>query len=73
MGAGDTLPNLRYTLLSQWIIMLPVAYATSSIPGWELYGPLLAWILAPAILLVWIARRFLGGKWRRVAEELTIT
>jgi len=26
MGAGDTLPNLRYTFFTQWILMLPLAW-----------------------------------------------
>ena len=60
LGAGDTMPNLRYTFLTQWIIMLPLAWTTSHVAGWELYGPMIAWSVAPAILLIFISRRFFG-------------
>lgn len=66
MGAGDTLPNLRYTLFTQWIIMLPLTYVATSFMPWPLYGPLVAWTLAPALLLVLVARRFISGRWKTV-------
>jgi len=68
MGAGDTLPNLRYTFFTQWILMLPLAWIwiSSAIMAWQLHGPLLAWTLAPAVLLVLIAWRFFGEKWKNI-------
>ncbi|NOY29636.1 MAG: MATE family efflux transporter [Planctomycetes bacterium] len=66
MGAGDTLPNLRYTFFTQWILMLPLAWISSAIMAWQLHGPLLAWTLAPAVLLILITRRFSGEKWKNI-------
>lgn len=64
LGAGDTLPNLRYTFFTQWIVMLPLTLITSSIGAWQLHGPLLAWTVAPAILLVLLTRRFTSEGWK---------
>jgi Na+-driven multidrug efflux pump len=66
MGAGDTLPALRYTLLSEWGVMLPLAGAALA-AGWVPDGPLAAWTLAPALTLVLMRRRFNGGKWKALA------
>ena len=64
LGAGDTAANLRYTVLTQWIVMLPLAYMTSDLPLWQLHGPLAAWTIAPILLLVLVSRRFQGEKWK---------
>ncbi len=64
MGAGDTAPALRYTLISEWVIMLPLAYFFSLTP-WEFPETLLVcWTLAPALTLVFMYRRWRGGKWK---------
>jgi putative MATE family efflux protein len=63
MGAGDTLPAMRYTLLSEWAIMLPLAYILLA-TGWVPHGLLAAWTLAPALTLILMLRRFQSGKWK---------
>lgn len=65
MGAGDTAPTLRYTLVSQWLVMLPLAYVLLY-AGWVPGGPLLAWTVAPALSLLLTQRRWRGGRWKAV-------
>lgn len=65
LGAGDTAPTLRYTLVSQWLVMLPLAYLLLY-AGWIPDGPLLAWAVAPALSLLLIQRRWRGGRWKAV-------
>ena len=64
MGAGDTVPALRYTMMSEWAIMLPLAYLLSLTP-WGFPESLLAcWTLAPALTLVFMYRRWRSGRWK---------
>jgi putative MATE family efflux protein len=65
MGAGDTAPGMWYTLVSQWGVMLPLAYVLLVLVGWVPYGPLAAWALAPVLSLVLLQRRLRGGRWRK--------
>jgi putative MATE family efflux protein len=65
MGAGDTAPTLRYTLVSQWLVMLPLAYSLLYV-GWVPGGPLLAWTVAPALSLLLTQLRWRGGQWKAV-------
>jgi Na+-driven multidrug efflux pump len=61
MGAGDTAPALRYTLISEWGVMLPLAYLFS-LTSWGFPESLLAcWTLAPALTLVFMWRRWRSG------------
>ena len=69
LGAGDTLPNLRYTFFTQWIVMLPLAYVTSRLDPWQLHGPLAAWICAPILLLLLLSRRFRRDKWKKLVSQ----
>jgi putative MATE family efflux protein len=65
MGGGDTLPALRYTLLGEWGLMLPLSYllvVTDHVPG----GLLAAWALSPVLTLVLMQRRFRGGQWKKM-------
>lgn len=69
MGAGDTLPNLRYTAITQWLVMLPIAKITYGFASWQLHGPMFAWTLAPAILLVLLVRRFRSENWKTAVSQ----
>lgn len=69
LGAGDTLPNLRYTFITQWIVMLPLAYVTSRLDAWQLHGPLAAWLCAPILLLLLLSRRFRSDKWGKLVSR----
>jgi len=64
MGAGDTLPALRYTILSEWCLMLPLSYLLVEL-AWVPDGLLAAWVLAPALTLLLMQRRFRSGRWQR--------
>ena len=66
MGAGDTAPAMRYTLISQWLVMLPLAYVLLTTVGWDPEGALAAWALAPAVSLVLVQRRLRSGRWKAV-------
>ena len=65
MGGGDTVPTLHYTLVSQWFVMLPLAYF-SLVAGWIPGGPLMAWTVAPARSLLLTQLRWRGGRWKAV-------
>jgi Na+-driven multidrug efflux pump len=62
MGAGDTLPAMRYTLVSEWCLLLPLSYLLVAI-DWVPDGLLAVWALAPALTLALMQRRFLGRRW----------
>jgi putative MATE family efflux protein len=63
MGAGDTLPAMRYTLVSEWCLMLPLSYLLA-VRGWVPEGLLVVWVLAPALTWVLMRRRFESGRWK---------
>ena len=58
-----TRPALRYTLVSEWCLMLPVSYCLV-VMGLVPDGLLAAWVLAPALTLVLMQRRFRSGRWK---------
>ena len=64
-GGGDTGPAARYTLVSQWFLMLPLAAVLVFKLGWNPQGALLAWVLAPALTFALTWRRFRLGIWKR--------
>jgi len=68
LGAGDTLPAMRYTLVSEWCLMLPLSYCVVVL-DWVPDGLLAAWVLAPALTLVLMQRRFRSGDWKLVRER----
>ena len=65
MGAGDTAPAMRYTLVSQWLVMLPLTYLLLN-AGWVPNGPLLAWTVAAALSLFLTQWRWHGERWKAV-------
>lgn len=68
LGAGDTLPALRYTLVSEWGLLLPLAYLMIVL-DWVPDGLLAAWVLAPALTLALMLRRFRSGRWKRLKDQ----
>ena len=64
IGAGDTAPAMRYSLISQWFTMLPLAYLLLAVVGWVPHGPLAAWTIAPVISFILTWRRLRSGRWR---------
>lgn len=65
-GAGDTRPSMRYTLISQWGIMLPLAFWLSS-GTMDVQGAWLAWGIAPALQTVLTLIRFRSGVWKTMS------
>jgi len=64
-GAGDTKPSLRYTILSQWLLMLPLAYWLSN-TSLDISGAWIAWGFAPIIQTFLTLRRFIKGAWKKM-------
>ena len=63
-GAGATRPILRYTVLTQWGVLLSLTVALFVGLGWEPEGALVAWVVAPVLQLVLMQRLFRQGGWR---------
>jgi len=63
LGAGDTLPALRYTFFSEWCLLLPLSGLLVAV-GWVPVGLLAAWVLAPVVTLALMQRRFRSGRWK---------
>ena len=63
-GAGDTKPIFRYTVVTQWGVLLVLTLALLVGLGWEPEGALLAWVAAPAVQVLLMQRLFRSGRWR---------
>ncbi len=65
-GAGDTKPAMRYTIVSQWFMMLPLAVLLSMYPQTDTWGVWLAWGIAPIVQLILTVMRFASGRWKSI-------
>jgi len=65
VGAGDTRPPLYYTIISQWALMLPLAWALMH-AGLDPLGAWVAWLIAPIVQAALTLRRFHSGKWKHI-------
>ena len=65
-GAGDTRPIFRYTLVTQWGVLLGATASLLILVGWAPEGALLAWVAAPVLQLVLMQRLFRSGRWRKL-------
>jgi putative MATE family efflux protein len=63
-GAGDTKPIFRYTVVTQWGVLLVLTVLLLLVVGWSPEGALLAWAVAPVLQLVLMQRLFRSGRWR---------
>ena len=63
-GAGDTKPIFRYTVVTQWGLLLALTMISMFVFEWVPEGPLLAWVLAPFVQLVLMQRLFRSGRWK---------
>lgn len=66
LGAGDTMPAMRYTLLSEWCLLLPCSYLCVTL-DWVPEGLLAAWAVAPALTAALMWRRFRSGRWLKAS------
>ncbi len=65
VGAGDTRPPLYYTIVSQWLLMLPLAWALMHM-GLDPVGAWMAWFVAPIVQAALTLQRFRSGKWKHI-------
>lgn len=63
-AAGDTVPALIYTLVSQWLIRLPVAYILAFPLGYDTTGLWIALVIFSALQGILTAQKFLKGEWK---------
>jgi Na+-driven multidrug efflux pump len=59
---------MRYTLISEWCLLLPASYILVTLE-WVPDGLLAAWAVAPALTLILMQRRFRGGRWQSSAQH----
>ncbi len=64
-GGGETRPPLYYTILAQWVVMLPLSYVLAFLFGMDTLGIWIAWLIGGIIqgVLVWAS--YLKGAWKR--------
>ena len=65
-GAGDTRPPLYYTILSQWLIRLPLSYALVMTLDMGISGAWYAMAFSTTIQGVLTANRFRSNKWKYI-------
>lgn len=63
-AAGDTMPGLNYTLISQWLVFLPVAYALAFLFGYDINGIWTALVVYAVLQAVLTVRKFAKGEWK---------
>jgi len=68
MGAGDTVPAMLYTLLSEWCLLLPLSGILVAV-DWVPDGLLAAWVLAPVLTFTLMQWRFRSGRWKVISES----
>ncbi len=65
-GAGDTRPAMRYTIISQWILMLPLAAGLVYYTSFDIMGAWFAWGFAPIVQAALTLLRFSRGHWKQI-------
>jgi putative MATE family efflux protein len=63
-GAGDNMPALYYTVISQWAIRLPVAAFLAFWMGYDIYGIWYSLVIFCAIQGFLTVRKFGQGHWK---------
>ena len=66
VGAGDTRPPLYYTIVSQWLLMLPLAWVLVHKAGLDPEGAWMAFAIAPVLQTALTLQRFRSGKWKHI-------
>ena len=65
-GAGDTRPPLYYTIIGQWMVMLPLAWVLMQKVGLDPQGAWMAFAVAPVLEATLTLQRFRSGKWKHI-------
>jgi putative MATE family efflux protein len=63
-GAGDAMPPMYYTLISQWFIRLPIAYILAFPLGFDINGIWAALIIYSIVQGTLTVRKFAQGDWK---------
>jgi putative MATE family efflux protein len=63
-AAGDTMPTLYYTLISQWLVRLPAAYVLAFPLGWDIDGIWTALVVFCALQGYLTVRKYSQGHWK---------
>jgi putative MATE family efflux protein len=63
-GAGDTMPALYYTLISQWIIRLPAAAFLAFYMGYDINGIWASLVIFSVLQGYLTVRKFAQGEWK---------
>jgi MATE family multidrug resistance protein len=67
-GAGDTKPIARITFITQWLVLVPLAYILLVPFEIDPNGPLIAWAVSPILTFGLLYIRFLSGKWKQIEK-----
>ena len=59
-----------YTFLSQWCVLLPLAFGLSQVESLSPHGPLAAWTIAPVLSAILTLQRFRSGRWKILGAQL---
>ena len=65
-GGGETKPPLYYTIVAQWLVMLPLSYILAFLFGMDTLGIWIAWLLGGIIQGVLVWARYLKGTWKKI-------
>lgn len=63
-GAGETMAPMYYTLISQWLVRLPVAYALAFVLGYDIIGIWAALVIYGILQAFLTVRKFAQGRWK---------
>ena len=63
-GAGDTMPPMYYTLVSQWLVRLPVAYVLAFTLGYGINGIWASLVIYGVLQGYLTVRKFAQGEWK---------
>lgn len=64
-SVGDTLPPLLVSLLSFWLVNIPLAYFFSQVPNFGVYGIRWAMVIRTLVGAVALTIYFKMGRWKR--------
>jgi putative MATE family efflux protein len=64
LGAGDTKPVARITFATQWLILVPLAYALLVPLHLDPDGILIAWVISPVFTFLLLYQRFIRAHWK---------
>jgi Na+-driven multidrug efflux pump len=63
-GAGDTLPTMLFSILSLWVIRVPLAKVLSSIPSLGANGIWIAIVISLVLSMLMSRIYYATGRWK---------